>query len=134
RRAEGDGRGSGSLHRGVSQEVRSEPGVNESMSDEREDLGRVVKDRIAKLSVLKERGIEPYAYSFDPTHSAADALALAPEGAEEGEVVRVAGRIVSRRAMGKSTFAHIADRSGRIQLYFRLNDLGDESYGILDLL
>jgi lysyl-tRNA synthetase class 2 len=104
------------------------------MSDEREDLGRVVKDRLAKLSALKERGIEPYAYSFDPTHTAVDALALAPEGAEEGEVVRVAGRIVSRRDMGKSTFAHIADRSGRIQLYFRQNDLGADSYSLLDLL
>jgi lysyl-tRNA synthetase class 2 len=104
------------------------------MSDEREDRGRVERDRLAKLAALRERGVEPYAYEFDPTHSAAEALELAPEGGEEGAVVRVAGRIVSRRDMGKSTFAHLADRSGRIQLYFRQNDLGAEVYSLLDFL
>jgi lysyl-tRNA synthetase class 2 len=104
------------------------------MSDEREDRGRVERDRLAKLTALRERGVEPYAYEFDPTHSAAAALELAPEGDEEGAVVRVAGRLVSRRDMGKSTFAHLADRSGRIQLYFRQNDLGSEVYSLLDFL
>jgi lysyl-tRNA synthetase class 2 len=104
------------------------------MSDEREERGRVERDRLAKLAALRERGVEPYAYEFDPTHSAAEALELAPEGGEEGAVVRVAGRIVSRRDMGKSTFAHLADRSGRIQLYFRQNDLGPEVYSLLDFL
>jgi lysyl-tRNA synthetase class 2 len=46
----------------------------------------------------------------------------------------VAGRIVGFREMGKSSFAHIADRSGRIQLYFRINDLGEEGYKRLSLL
>ena len=100
---------------------------------------RVVADRVAKLARLRERGVEPYAYSFDPTHAAAEALdafaahEAAHPDAEMGEHVRVAGRIVSRRVMGKSTFAHLADRTGRIQLYFRVNDLPD-SYDILDLI
>ena len=104
------------------------------MSDDREDRGRVVRDRIAKLTALKERGVEAYAYEYDPTHSAIEALALVPTGSDEGEPVRVAGRLISRRDMGKSTFAHLADRSGRIQLYFRQNDLGPEVYSLLDLL
>ena len=45
---------------------------------------------------------------------------------EEGETVRVAGRIVAWRAHGKTTFAHIADDSGRIQLYFKKDLLGED--------
>jgi lysyl-tRNA synthetase class 2 len=103
---------------------------------------RVMADRLAKLERLRERGIEPYAYRYEPTHAAAAALALfrdwdaakadsTAEGPEE--TVRVAGRIVSKRVMGKSTFAHLADRTGRVQLYFRVNDLG-EGYEVLDLV
>lgn len=95
---------------------------------------RVVRDRLAKIDALRARGIEPYGYSFDPTHAAAAAVAALPEDAEEGPTVRVAGRIVALRDMGKSTFAHLADRSGRIQLYLRLNDLGADAYSVLDLL
>jgi lysyl-tRNA synthetase, class II len=100
---------------------------------------RVVADRVAKLARLRERGVEPYAYLYDPTHAAAEALdAFARHeerhGAEEmQERVRVAGRIVSKRVMGKSTFAHLSDRTGRIQLYFRVNDLADQ-YDLLDLV
>jgi lysyl-tRNA synthetase, class II len=101
---------------------------------------RVVADRLQKLDALRARGLEPYAYAYDPTHAAADAVAAyeareAAEGAgATGERVRVAGRMVSRRVMGKSTFAHLADRSGRVQLYFRVNDLGADVYDLLDLL
>ena len=99
-----------------------------------EERDRVVRDRIAKLEELRARGVEPYAYAYDPTHSAAAALASLPDGAEEGDEVSVAGRLVAKREMGKSTFVHLADRSGRIQLYFRLNDLGPEAFGLLDLV
>src|SRR5687767_15559981 len=100
--------------------------------DERPGDDRVVADRVAKLARLRERGVEPYAYSYDPTHHSAAALALFEEHeavhgaeAELADRVRVAGRIVSKRVMGKSTFAHLGDRTGKIQLYFRVNDLGD---------
>jgi lysyl-tRNA synthetase, class II len=98
------------------------------------DWGRVERDRLEKIEALRRAGVEPYAYSFDPTYSATDALALLPDGAEEGPAVRVAGRIVANRRMGKSSFAHLADRSGRIQTYFQLNVLGEEGYKRLDLL
>ncbi len=103
---------------------------------------RVVEDRLEKLQALRERGVEPFAYAYEPTHTATAARELFErwEGSERGEGedgpgerVRVAGRIVAKRVMGKSTFVHVADRSGRIQLYFRVNDLGD-GYGLLDLL
>jgi lysyl-tRNA synthetase, class II len=106
---------------------------------------RVVRDRVEKLAKLRERGVEPFAYRYEPTHSAADALARFAawesdrgegEGDAEGpdDAVRLAGRIVAKRGMGKASFAHLADRTGRIQLYLRLNDIGAEAYGLLDLL
>src|SRR5438552_16283864 len=101
------------------------------MSD---DLNFVQRARREKLDALEARGVSPFAYSFERTHRAAEALALHPEGKqEEGETVRVSGRIVAWRAHGKTTFAHIADDSGRIQLYFKKDVLGESVYSILDL-
>lgn len=99
----------------------------------------VLEDRLRKLEDLRGRGIEPYAYSFRVSHSSADAQRLFSEteatGNTETELsVQVAGRLVALRAHGKTTFAHLADRDGRIQLYFRINDLGDELYSVLSLL
>ena len=108
--------------------------MTEPLEGGAEQWGRVERDRIAKLDAIRERGIEPFAYSFDRTHSSAEALHLLPEGQEEGETVRVAGRLLGKRDMGKSSFAHLADRAGRIQLYFRVNVLGAEVYSLLDLL
>ena len=97
-----------------------------------DDLNFVLKARREKLDQLVGRGVQPFAYEFDRTHTAADALEALGDGAE-GPRVRVAGRIVAWRAHGKTTFAHLADQTGRIQLYFRKDDLGEDRYGLLDL-
>lgn len=109
--------------------------MSEAVRDgEREEPGRVMRDRIEKLETLRSLGVEPYAYRFDPTHSTEEARALFTGEVEETESVRLAGRFVSLRDMGKSRFAHLADRAGRLQLYFRKNVLGDEAYTLLDLI
>ena len=108
--------------------------MTEHTVGEREEQNRVVRDRLAKIEALRARGVEPFAYEFEKTHDAADAVLLLPDAVEEGETVRVAGRVVALRDMGKSTFAHVADRTGRIQVYFRVNVLGAERYSLLDLL
>jgi lysyl-tRNA synthetase, class II len=66
--------------------------------------------RREKLAALEAAGIAPFAYGFDRTHTAAEALPLLPEGAEEGPVVRVAGPLVAWRGHGKTIFAHLADQ------------------------
>jgi lysyl-tRNA synthetase class 2 len=86
-----------------------------------------------KLAELRSRGVAPFAYRFERTHTAAQALAAYREGGEE-PAVAVAGRIVAMRAHGKTTFAHLGDASGRIQLYFRGDDLGPDAYELLPLL
>jgi lysyl-tRNA synthetase, class II len=100
-----------------------------------EDLNFVQRARRDKLDALVATGTAPFAYRFDRSHLAAAAVASQPEGRqEEGEVVRVAGRIVAWRAHGKTAFAHLSDASGRIQLYFRRDELGAERFAILDML
>jgi lysyl-tRNA synthetase class 2 len=99
-----------------------------------DELNFVQRARREKLDALEARGVAPFAYGFDRSHRAADAVALHPaDQADEGEVVRVAGRIVAWRAHGKTTFAHVADESGRVQLYFKKDVLGDDAYTLLEL-
>ncbi len=95
-----------------------------------EDLNFLMKARREKLDRLRAAGVEPFAYSFDRTHSAREAIALLGD-AEEGPSVRVAGRLVSWRAQGKTAFAHIADMDGRLQMYFRKDDLGEAVFAQL---
>jgi lysyl-tRNA synthetase class 2 len=94
-----------------------------------------IRDRYAKLERLRDLGVPAYAYSFDPTDDLASALAEYEDGTE-GSRVRVAGRLESLRDMGKSAFAHLGDRSGRLQIYLRqsdLNEIDQQVSGLLDL-
>jgi lysyl-tRNA synthetase, class II len=97
-----------------------------------EDLNFVMRARREKLDALAALGVAPFGYGYDRTHNAADALAAVGD-AEEGPHAQLAGRIVAWRAHGKTTFAHLADQSGRIQLYFRKDTLGDR-YAVVEHL
>jgi lysyl-tRNA synthetase class 2 len=102
-----------------------------------EDLDHVRLARREKLQALIARGVCPFAYSYERTHFAAEALARLEglDGGDElGPTVRVAGRIVAWRGHGKTAFAHLADPTGRIQLYFRRDELGDPLFGVIELL
>jgi len=99
-----------------------------------EDLNFVQLARREKLAAIEALGIAPFAYSFDRTHSAAEVLASLREGMEEGPAVSVAGRLVAWRGHGKTIFAHLADLSGRIQLYFRRDHLGEAAFALLEQL
>jgi lysyl-tRNA synthetase class 2 len=92
---------------------------------------RVELARREALDALRVLGVEPFAYRFERSHAAADAAALDPAG---DPPVRVAGRLVALRPHGKTTFAHLEDATGRIQLYFRRDELGDPTYEIVHLL
>ena len=95
-----------------------------------EDLNFVLQARREKLQALEAAGIAPYAYSFDRQHTTSEAATLLG-GADESVPVKLAGRIVAWRSHGKTTFAHLADGTGRIQLYFRKDQLGEEAYALL---
>jgi lysyl-tRNA synthetase class 2 len=119
--------------------------VEEPTGDDAEQLAgerRLIHDRLAKTEALRARGIDPYPRSFKRTHLSAEAIALldvaeaAAGDSEEHaqtEVVTVAGRIMSRRGMGKAAFIDLMDSSGRIQLFARKNVLGDD-FDLIELL
>ncbi len=89
--------------------------------------------RREKLEALIERGITPFAYRFERTHTAQEALD-AYHGDDEQVSVSTAGRVVSMRPHGKTTFVHLGDRSGKIQLYFKQDEIGEDAYELLKLL
>lgn len=99
-----------------------------------EEENRLIKERVDKLKQIKELGVNPYPYSFDKTHHAKDIQEkyekLKPED-KTNDDVSVAGRVMTLRNMGKATFLHIQDESGKIQLYIRKDDVGADSYKLL---
>ena len=97
-----------------------------------EERSYIEAARREKLAALIERGIAPFGYRFERSHSAQEALEAYEEDGVEVSV-STAGRIVSMRPHGKATFVHIGDRSGKIQLYFRRDVLGDDDYELLKL-
>jgi len=99
-------------------------------------LHELMRQREEKLAQWRALGVEPYAYRYEPTHRAAGILAWGEAVTQEpGQRVRVAGRIVALRGHGKAGFAHLLDGSGRLQLYFRADQLGDgfRRYELLDV-
>lgn len=88
-----------------------------------------VEQRLTKLEIFRKRGMNPFGGPFKRTHNAA--AVIRDYGLLEGkEGIAVAGRIMTYRCHGKATFAHIQDMSGSLQVYARLDILGDESYGL----
>ena len=86
------------------------------------------KIRLQKLEELQAEGIDAYPTRAQRTHLSVDAIAEFEAAEKEGREVRVtlAGRIRASRPMGKISFAHIEDGAGKIQLFFRANELGKE--------
>jgi lysyl-tRNA synthetase class 2 len=90
----------------------------------------IEKNRLEKIERLRAQGVEPFPHRAQRTHTSQQAIA-AYEAAEKAGVdqpvsVTLAGRVRSMRPMGKITFAHIEDGAGRVQLFFRANDIGNE--------
>ena len=83
--------------------------------------------RRAKLDAMRQEGIDPYVITkCDVSHASGDIIANFE--ALENQDVKIAGRMVSRRLMGKAAFAHILDKDGKIQIYVRRDDVGEEAY------
>src|SRR5687768_1114647 len=109
------------------------------------DLGDQQRQRLAKLYEMRAGGIDPYPPRSHRTHTAAEAVAVfeeweesqkaesreqAAEGSEQTPQpqVVVVGRLRLKRPGGKVTFAHLEDESGRLQLFFRINDLEEKPW------
>jgi lysyl-tRNA synthetase class 2 len=98
------------------------------------DAGHVIRARQEKLARLRELGVEPFAYRYQPTSTTQKAATDFVDGGEQPVAAKLAGRVRSLRPHGKTTFAHIEDRSGKIQVYFKKDGVGDDSYELVKLL
>jgi lysyl-tRNA synthetase, class II len=98
------------------------------------ELTSLELNRLEKIEHLRQRGIEPFPTRARRTHTSQAAIRLfeayeaAVAGGQAAEPIKatLAGRLRSMRPMGKITFAHIEDGDGRIQLFLRANDIGQE--------
>ena len=97
------------------------------MADEREV-------RLQRLHALQEKGINPYPNSVERTHTIAEVLAHFDEWQGENGDFTLTGRLRLMRDMGKAAFAQIEDGTGRMQVFFQINDLGVDAYKTLKLL
>lgn len=95
------------------------------------EYSNLEKVRLEKVEQLRAEGIEPYPNRAERTHTSAEAIKLFEQAESKGNEteleVTLAGRLRAIRPMGNITFAHIEDGDGRIQLFFRANDIGKDA-------
>ena len=100
---------------------------NQNTAAAEQDLSEILQVRRDKLAALRAEGRDPFQETkFDVTHHAQDIKD--DFDALEGSEVRIAGRLMSKRGMGKVSFCDLQDKSGRIQLYARKDEMDEEEY------
>jgi lysyl-tRNA synthetase, class II len=100
-------------------------------------IDNITQQKLDKMAALRAAGIEPFPYGYHRTHTTREAVALVEQNKENLAAlvirVNVAGRIMSKRGMGKTAFMDVRDGSGKIQLFFRINNLGDKYNIVRDI-
>ncbi|MBT8387253.1 MAG: lysine--tRNA ligase [Ignavibacteria bacterium] len=98
-----------------------------------DDVNELIKRRYEELKELNEKGFQPYAYSFDVDSDSENIKENYKE--DEKRNVKIAGRIMAIRRMGKASFAHIMDHKGRIQMYHRKDEIGEQyaAFKLMDI-
>ena len=105
----------------------AEQNTNVTNTNEQQELGELLQIRRDKLKALQDEGRDPFQITkFDVTHHAQDIKDNFD--ALEGTPVRVAGRLMSKRGMGKVSFCDMQDKSGRIQIYARKDEMDEDNY------
>ncbi len=96
-----------------------------------EDFSDLMRQRREKLEEIRQIGVNPYPHKYSPTHTTLEIrqqFADVHDQPDETKLVRIAGRIMTKRDHGKSGFAHVQDGSGHIQIYMRQNLVGKDAY------
>ncbi len=102
-----------------------------------EELNDQLQVRRSKMQKLREQGIDPFGKRYERTHTVADIVTAYESSSKEeldaaDHLVKIAGRIMTKRGKGKAGFAHVQDLSGQIQIYVRQEAIGAEAYEIFD--
>ncbi len=104
----------------------SEDNIQENQQSE-EDLSEILRVRRAKLKDLQDKDSDPFKIvKYDVTNSTKNIIDNFET--QEGQTASIAGRLMSKRGMGKAGFCDLQDRDGKIQLYVRKDEVGDEVY------
>ena len=99
----------------------------ESQELSAEQLSELLQIRRDKLTALREAGKDPFAViTFPQSHHSTEIVR--DYDALEGKEVSIAGRMMSKRIMGKASFAHVLDAEGDIQIYVKRDDVGEGAY------
>ena len=102
------------------------------MIDNNKSLKQIIDFRKDKLKKLEDMGIDPYPQKYSPTHLSS--IIISDYENLKGKDANVAGRIMSIRRMGKSSFFHIQDGGGRLQIFIKRDDIGEDIYNYFKLL
>jgi lysyl-tRNA synthetase, class II len=100
-----------------------------------EELSELLLQRRRKVDALWESGINPYPNDFRPEHTSADikeAYGDREHIEDSPQIFTVAGRIIARRSFGKAAFIQLQDRKGRIQLYVKKDEVGDDAFAVFE--
>ena len=109
------------------QNTNASQGQQKKGQQKEQDLNQVLRARRDKLKALQDAGNDPFRITtYDVDHHSSDILENADALMEQ--TVSIAGRMMSKRVMGKASFCHVQDKLGRIQCYVSRDDLGDEEY------
>lgn len=99
-----------------------------------DNTNQLIQERVRKLKEIQDKGINPYAYSFNKTHSSSELHEKYKDlqkAEETDDNCSFAGRIMQLRRMGKASFATVQDEFGRMQIYFQQDTLGKQEYKFL---
>jgi lysyl-tRNA synthetase class 2 len=94
-------------------------------------LERITEQRLDSLSRIRAQGIDPYPHSYHVSHTVGEVITLFEQHGENPQDASLAGRVMSKRSIGKMSFLDIRDSSGKIQLSMRYDLLGPEKYEFL---
>ena len=102
------------------------------MTEKNKSINQIIDFRKEKLNKLKELGINPYPHKFSPSHKSIEIL----DGFNnlENKIVCIAGRIMALRKMGKASFIHVMDDKGRIQIFIKKDNVGENIYDAFNLM
>ena len=107
--------------------MAAETNRNVNEQPQTQDMGELLRIRRDKLKVLQDEGRDPFTITrFDVTHHTQDIKDNFD--AMEGQAVSVAGRLMSKRGMGKVSFCDLQDKTGRIQIYARKDEMDEDNY------
>ena len=100
--------------------------------EQEQPLHELMQVRFNKMEELRKRGVNPFGPKYEASHYSTEVIDN--YDALEGQKVTIAGRLMSIRSHGKATFAHIQDYRGQIQIYLRLDTIGEEQYKNFELV